>query len=121
MNKKTLVFGASSKVERYSYKAINRLKDKNIDIVAIGNKEDMALGVSISNKLPDKVDNLHTITLYVNPQNQKNYYDSLLNLHPKRIIFNPGTENPELALLAEKQGVEVVEACTLVMLSTGQY
>jgi predicted CoA-binding protein len=70
--------------------------------------------------MPD-IKNVDTVTLYLNPQNQQSYYDYILNLHPKRIIFNPGTENPELEKLAEAKGIQTMEACTLVLLSTHQY
>jgi uncharacterized protein len=119
-NKKTLVIGASENPERYSNMAINRLKSHEHAVVAIGNKKGTVAGIAIET---DKVqaDNIDTVTLYLNPKLQKEYYDYIISLHPKRIIFNPGTENDELADLAVKNNIQPVEACTLVLLSTGQY
>lgn len=120
MAKKTLVLGASDNPSRYSFIAINRLRAHQHPVVAIGNKEGDVAGIHITK---DKVteDGVDTITLYLNPTNQKPYYDYILSLKPKRIIFNPGTENDELIEMAEQNGIEPVIACTLVMLSTGQY
>lgn len=118
--KKTLVLGASENPSRYSYLAINRLKAHNHPIVAVGRKETEVAGISIS-KTPVPAEGVDTVTLYLNPTHQKEYYDYILNLQPKRIIFNPGTENPELMKMARQKGIEPVVACTLVMLATGQY
>lgn len=118
--KKTLVLGASQNPARYSYLAMNRLKAHKHPVVAVGRKEAEVAGIPIS-KTPVQEEGIDTVTLYLNPTHQKEYYDYILDLHPKRIIFNPGTENPELAKLAEDKGIEPVEACTLVMLATGQY
>jgi uncharacterized protein len=120
MPKKTVVLGASDNPSRYSYLAINRLKAHQHPVVAIGKKEGEVAGIRITKEHPDE-EGVDTITLYLNPTNQKPYYDYILSLHPKRIIFNPGTENDELIELAEQKGIEPVIACTLVMLSTGQY
>jgi predicted CoA-binding protein len=117
--KKTLVLGASANPARYSNLAINRLKAHQHPVVAIGRKAGNVAGIPIeTGKQP--VDDIDTITLYLNPANQKEYYDYIISLHPKRIIFNPGTENDELADLAMQHGVQPLEACTLVLLSTGQ-
>lgn len=118
--KKTLVLGASQNPARYSYLAMNRLKAHKHPVVAVGRREAEVAGIPIS-KSPVKEDGIDTVTLYLNPTHQKEYYDYILDLHPKRIIFNPGTENPELEKLAEERGIEPIEACTLVMLATGQY
>lgn len=118
--KKTLVLGASANPQRYSYLAINKLADKKHPVVAIGKKEGTVSNVHITTE-KTKIDNIDTVTLYLNPANQKQYYNYILSLHPKRIIFNPGTENDELSSLAREKGIEVIEACTLVLLSTGQY
>ena len=118
--KKTLVLGASQNPARYSYLAINRLKNHDHPVVAIGRRKGMVSGVEIDKeKIP--FDGIDTITLYLNANNQKEYYDYIISLHPKRIIFNPGTENDELAELAMQNNIKPLEACTLVMLSTGQY
>jgi len=121
MSKKTLVLGASSNPERYSYKAISFLLNKKHPVVAVGNKEDETLGVSIKKEMPEEKDQIDTITLYLSSKNQVPYYDSIIDLKPKRVIFNPGTYNPELIEKLEKNNIETVEACTLVMLSTNTY
>ncbi len=118
--KKTLVLGASDNPARYSYEAVTRLRRYGHEVVAVGRKAAEVAGVTIVTE-PPTVDNVDTVTLYLNPTAQESYYDYILSLHPKRIIFNPGTENDALIELAEQNGIEPVEACTLVMLSTGQY
>ncbi len=118
--KKTLVLGASANPSRYSYLAINRLRNHNHPVVAIGKKQEKVFDVEVETE-QKPFDNVDTVTLYLNPNNQKQYYDYILSLHPKRIIFNPGTENDELAGLAREKGISIMEGCTLVMLSTGQY
>ncbi|WP_324025763.1 CoA-binding protein [Maribacter sp. BPC-D8] len=118
--KKTLVFGASLKPNRYSNLAIHRLVDSGVETLAYGLREGEVSKVNISNNL-DKISDIHTITLYINPKRQEEYYDSIISLAPKRVIFNPGTENPEFYKLLENSGIEVDVACTLVLLSTGQY
>lgn len=118
--KKTLVIGASENPNRYSYKAINSLLDKGIEVVAIGNSEGSVAGITFSaDKKP--FEDIHTVTLYINPTRQENYLDYIINLKPKRIIFNPGTENEQLFNLAKANGIEALESCTLVMLATNQY
>jgi hypothetical protein len=117
---KTLVLGASQKPERYSYLAIRSLRKHGIEVVAIGARKGMVDGVEIQTELQD-ISDIHTVTLYLGPRNQKIYYSYIINLKPKRIIFNPGTENPELEKLARENGIDVVEGCTLVMLSNGTY
>lgn len=118
--KKTLVLGASQNPARYSYLAINRLTGHQHPVVAIGKRKGTVAGVSIETE-KIKQEDIDTVTLYLNAANQKEYYDYIISLHPKRIIFNPGTENDELADLAIKHNIKPLEACTLVMLSTGQY
>lgn len=119
-SKRTLVLGASENPDRYSNMAIQKLRRYQHEVVAIGNREGKVLDVGIQ-KETEPFTHIHTVTLYLNPNNQKPYYDYILGLQPKRIIFNPGTENPELESLAKAKGIEAIEACTLVMLSTGQY
>ena len=118
--KKTLVLGASDNPERYSYLAINRLQNSGHPVVAIGRKKTTVNGVAIDTekKLVQDVD---TVTMYLSPIHQKEYYNYILSLKPKRIIFNPGAENEELAQLAKANHIEPIEACTLVLLSTGQF
>ena len=112
--------GASENPSRYSYLALQRLQAHKHPVVAIGKKKGFVGGVTIENEKKEWKD-VNTITLYLNPSHQKPYYDYFLSLKPKRIIFNPGAENDELAEMASRQGIQPVEACTLVMLATGQY
>lgn len=118
--KKTLVLGASDNPSRYSYLAVQRLRNNGHPVVAVGRKHTLVADVPIETE-KKQFDNIDTITLYLNPQHQQEYYDYILSLKPKRIIFNPGAENDELSALAEKNNIQPVEACTLVMLSTHQY
>ena len=117
---KTLVLGASDNPSRYSYLAIHRLRKHNIPVVAIGKKHTLVADVEV---ISEKKEFLHidTITLYLNPTHQQEYYNYILSLKPRRIIFNPGSENDELAKMAMDKGIQSIEACTLVLLSTGQY
>ena len=118
--KKTLVIGASENEVRYSNLAVKKLIAHNHPVFALGKKTGMIGNTAI---ITDKkvIQDIHTITLYLNSENQKPYYDYILALKPKRIIFNPGAENEELESLAEKNGIKTIEACTLVLLSTSQY
>jgi uncharacterized protein len=118
--KKTLVLGASDNPSRYSYLAVQRLRGLGYPVVAVGKKAARVADVMIETEKKE-VGDIDTVTLYLNPVHQRDYYDYIISLHPKRIIFNPGAENDELASLAGKHHIHVVEACTLVMLSTGQY
>ncbi|RYY26995.1 MAG: CoA-binding protein [Chitinophagaceae bacterium] len=119
-HKKTLVLGASKNPERYSFIAINRLRKHGHPVIAVGKREAVVADVPIGIEKEEHND-IDTVTLYLSAQNQKQYYDYIIGLHPKRIIFNPGAENDELYDMAEKAGIKPIEACTLVMLSTGQY
>ncbi|MCF6404062.1 CoA-binding protein [Chitinophaga filiformis] len=118
--KLTVVLGASPNPARYSYLAVSRLAAHGHPVLAIGKKEAQIGDIPVTKEHPVQAD-VDTVTLYMNPVLQREYYDYILQLHPKRIIFNPGTENEELATLAENKGIETMEACTLVLLSTGQY
>ena len=120
MNKKTLVLGASDHRYRYSYLAIVALQSKGHDVVAIGKRSGKVGKVNIET-CQIGIKDLHTISLYLNPGNQEGYYDYIISLLPKRIIFNPGAENEGLADLAGHHGIETKNACTLVMLNTGLY
>ncbi len=120
MNKKTVVLGASAKLDRYSNKAVRMLRSNQHDVIALG-FENAVIGdtkIETDWKIYKDID---TVTLYLNPQRQQAYFDYILSLHPKRIIFNPGTENAALTTLAHQNNIITLEACTLVMLSTGQY
>lgn len=119
-NKKTLVLGASTKPERYAFKAITMLVDKEHSVLAIGQNQGEVAGVTIRTKnIP--LSNIHTVTLYLNPVRQRDYYNYILETKPKRVIFNPGTENPEFYQLLTANGIKVEVACTLVLLTTNQY
>jgi len=118
--KKTLVLGASDNPSRYSYLAIQRLRKHGHPVVGVGRKYTRVADVTID-KEQKQYDNIDTVTLYLNSKHQAEYYDYILSLKPKRIIFNPGAENEELVVLAKENGIDTLEACTLVMLSTNQY
>lgn len=119
-NKKTLVLGATTKPERYAFRAINMLVDKGHSVLAIGQKAGEVAGVKIHTKaIPVK--NIDTVTLYLNPARQRDYYNYIIESQPKRVVFNPGTENPELYQLLELNNIKAEVACTLVLLATNQY
>jgi predicted CoA-binding protein len=118
--KTTLVLGASTNAERYAFKAINMLREYGHPVIAMGLKEGRVGDVDIITVMPEGK-TVDTVTLYVGPPRQPGYYDAIMGLKPSRIIFNPGTENPELRRMAENAGIEAVEGCTLVMLTTGMY
>lgn len=117
---KTLVFGASLKEIRYSNLAIQRLREKNIPVVAYGLRKGTVSEVPIDTELI-AYDNIDTVTLYLNPKRQVEYYDYILSLQPKRVIFNPGTENMEFVTILQKKKIVAEVACTLVLLSINQY
>ena len=114
------MLGASMRKERFSYLAMKSLHEHQFDFVAIGAKEGEAFGVEINKGQPE-LSNIHTVTLYLNPERQKEYYNYIISLKPHRIIFNPGTENGELFKLAREAGIEVVIGCTLVMLHNNSF
>ncbi|MEY3873317.1 MAG: hypothetical protein RL363_38 [Bacteroidota bacterium] len=116
----TLVLGASPNKERYSYLATKLLNEKEYAVYPFGIKKGFIEALPIQNEWPAN-GNIDTVTLYVGPEAQVAYYDAILSLAPRRIIFNPGTENPELEGLAKQKGIQTMEACTLVLLKTGQY
>ena len=118
--KRTLVIGASLKPHRFSYKAVIKLLRNNIPVDAIGMREGDIAGVKIVKPFPELAD-IHTITLYIGQKNQSPFIDYILKINPARVIFNPGTENPELEQLLRSRGIEVVENCMLVMLSKGEF
>lgn len=117
---KTLVIGASEKPDRYSNRAVELLKHKGKEVIALGNKKGTISGTEILTGFPELKD-IHTVSLYLNPLNQKKYYDYITGLNPKRVIFNPGTENPEFYQKLQAKGIAFEEACTLVLLNTGSY
>lgn len=120
-DKKTVVLGASTNEARYSNIAVKRLKRRGFPVVPVGIKKGAIEGIDIINGSPE-VEDVHTVTLYLNPKRQEPYYEYIVDeLAPERIIFNPGTENPELIQRAQQKGIETEIACTLVMLSVGNY
>ncbi|WP_114753182.1 CoA-binding protein [Flavobacterium glaciei] len=119
-NKKTLVLGATTKPERYAFKAVNMLVDKGHSVLALGQNAGEVAGIKIQTKaIPLK--NIDTVTLYLNPTRQRDYYNYIVEANPKRVIFNPGTENPEFYQLLKLNDIKVEVACTLVLLATNQY
>ena len=119
-NKKTLVLGASTKHERYGYKAIEMLVAKGHSVLAIGQNAGEVAGIKIQTKaIPLK--NIDTVTLYINATRQRDYYNYIVEAQPKRVVFNPGTENPEFYQLLQLNNIKVEIACTLVLLTTNQY
>lgn len=118
--KKTLVIGASTNLQRYSNRAVKMLLQHDHPVVAIGKQKGNVDGVEIvTEQLP--FEDIDTVTLYVNPVHQRDYYDYIISLNPKRVVFNPGTENPEFYSLLEKHNIFVDVGCSLVMLTTNQY
>lgn len=119
MGKTTLVLGASDRQWSYAYQAISRLNSHGIKVYGIGKKSIEILGIQIGSEkiFPD----VHTVTMYLNANNQKDYYKYLIRLNPSRVIFNPGSENPELEGILTQHGIHAERACTLVLLGTGQY
>ena len=115
-----MIIGASEHSNRYSYIAANRLVAHGHTVIPIGLKRGRVAGLNIITDNP-AIQDIHTVTLYINPMRQPQYYEYLLSLKPTRVIFNPGTENDELEAILKLHGIQAIEACTLVMLSTGQY
>lgn len=119
-NKTTMVLVASTKPDRYSYKAINMLADNNVPVVAISRRPGYIDNIEFIQGKPI-IKGIHTLTLYLNPKNQESFYDYIIDINPQRVIFNPGTENSELQNLLNKTDIEWEEACTLVLLTTNQF
>lgn len=121
-SKKTVVLGASTNSSRYSYIATGLLTEFGHEVIPVGLKRGAIFGKEILDirKSPE-IEDVDTVTLYIGPANQSGLFDYIPKLKPKRVIFNPGTENPELQELLKEKGIEPVEACTLVMLRTRQY
>ncbi|WP_103071246.1 CoA-binding protein [Aquimarina sediminis] len=120
MNKKTLVLGASLNTKRYSNFVIHKLVAHNYEVIAVGLKKGEIAGVKVKTDTQN-IENIDTVTLYLNPIRQQPYYDFIISLKPRRVIFNPGTENPELYQKLDAAGIKTEVACTLVLLSTNQY
>lgn len=120
IKKKTLVLGASENATRTSFLAVQKLIAKGHPVIAIG-KRTGRIGTTTIETEQKLIPEVDTVTIYLNPEKQASYYSYILSLHPKRLIFNPGAENPELFSLALNEGINCLNACTLVLLSTGQY
>lgn len=120
MSKRTVVIGASAKEDRYSNRAVRMLQKNGHDVIACGFEKDLIVDIPIETEWKH-YENIDTVTLYLNPQRQKEFYNYFLTLKPKRIIFNPGTENAELEQICFDHNILPLEACTLVLLSTQQY
>jgi len=119
MKKKTLVVGASPKPDRYGYKAVERLVQYGHPVYAYGIHTGMIGDIEISSEWP--TEEFDTVTLYLNPKRQQEYYERIIALKPKRVIFNPGTENPEFQKMLTDNSIGFEEACTLVLLSIVEY
>lgn len=119
--KKTVVLGASDNPSRYAYKAVHRLQQHGHEVVPVGIKKGEVGGRKIIHDKDEPIEDVDTVTLYVGPQNQPSWYEYILNLKPKRIIFNPGTENREFEQMAEDANIKTMHHCTLVMLATDSY
>jgi predicted CoA-binding protein len=120
--KKTVIIGATDNPSRYAYVAAQQLLENGVEFVPVGIRKGVVFGKEILDlRLLPNIDNVDTVTLYINPSRQREWYDYILKLKPRRVIFNPGTENSEFEQTLEDNGVEALEACTLVMLRTGQY
>ena len=122
MNKKTVILGASTNPSRYAYMAAGMLQHNGTEIVPVGIKKGMIFGSEILDlRHKPIIADVDTVTLYIGPRHQPEWYEYILALKPRRVIFNPGTENEDFERMVEASGAEALEACTLVMLRTGQY
>ncbi len=117
---KTLLIGASLKPERYSYQATKLLVEKEFDVIPLGPREGNISGINIETQ-KKAFNNIDTVTLYLGAQRQEEYQDYILSIKPRRVIFNPGTENQAFEALLESKGIFTERACTLVLLRTNQY
>jgi predicted CoA-binding protein len=120
MARKTLIIGASTEPSRYAYLAANKLLRHKHEIELLGVKEGIVAGKKIKTE-KENFEDIDTVTLYLNPKRQAEYFDYVAKLNPRRVIFNPGTENLGFKKFLSENGIESIEACTLVMLSTEQY
>lgn len=120
--KKTLIVGATENPTRYAFIAASMFEERGMDFIPIGIKKGKVYGRDILDlRQKPALQGIHTITLYIGPTNQEEWIDYLISLNPRRIIFNPGTENPVFFRKAQEEGIEALYACNLVMLSTGQF
>ncbi len=120
MDKKTVVIGASMKKHRFSNRAVQMLVNNNIEVIPIGISTGKIAGVEIIKANPE-IKDIHTITMYIGKHLQSSYYDYIISLNPKRIIFNPGSENPDFEIILNEKKINFVHDCTIVMLMNGEY
>ncbi len=121
-DKKTLLLGASQNPERYSFRAMTMLSSRGVPTIAIGRDMYHVGDVEVLDSWDEeRITDIHTVTIYLSIPNQESYIDYILNLKPERVILNPGAENPGLELLLRENDIAYLYACTLVLLSTGQY
>lgn len=121
MAEKVVVLGASNKPDRYAYKALTELTQHGHSVIPVNPALKEISGIKVVNRLSDIRDEIDTVTLYVGPERLEPMVPEIIALKPKRVISNPGTETPVMADACEKNNIEYIEACTLVMLATGQY
>jgi uncharacterized protein len=120
MKKKVMVLGASNKSGRFSFLAMHLLRDHGYEVVAIGRRPDNTGVIEIRDSIPEYGD-LYAVTMYLRPEHQLEYMDTLVRLKPEKVIFNPGTENSIMSGILKKNGIKVIEGCTLVMLESGVF
>ena len=120
-NKKTLVIGASTKPERFSNKAVKVLRRNKYDVYAFGMREGEIADIEIQTDFPDESDGIHTVAMYIAAHRQEEFYQKIIDLKPKRVIFNPGTENHEFKKLLKKNKIAFTEFCLLIMLNQGMF
>ena len=120
MSKSTLVIGASLKESRYSNICVRTLVSGRFPVTAIGMREGFIDDIPVHTGFPE-INDIHTVTLYLGPENQKSWYDYILKLSPERVVFNPGTENEEFEDMLSNAGIEVIESCTIVMVNSGRF
>jgi len=120
MTKNTLVIGASLKESRYSNLCVRTLVSGHFPVTAIGLREGSIDETPVQSGYPE-LNNIHTVSLYLGPENQVSWYDYILKLNPERVVFNPGTENEEFQDVLTNAGIEVIEGCTIVMVKSGTY
>jgi len=120
MTKNTLVIGASLKESRYSNLCVSTLVSGHFPVTAIGLREGSIDEIPVQSGYPE-LNNIHTVSLYLGPENQVSWYDYILKLNPERVVFNPGTENEEFQAVLTNAGIEVIEGCTIVMVKSGTY
>jgi predicted CoA-binding protein len=120
-NWKTAVIGVTPNENRYAFKAVTKLTENEFPVVALGFRSGEVAGHSILMDWPKTIEGLKVVTMYIGPARQPDFYDYIIGLNPKKVIFNPGTENEEFYKKLEQHGIEFEEACTLVLLSTNSY